>query len=252
MVDRLVVGAGSVVITSGKALPEVQTFQQAWNGSRDLVAGELNALVQENTGDQHFSPQAGSSTERAMNGLVADGIYGANTATALALTLWARLGAWENPNGIPSKILSIPTNPKDWPAVWAGDRAYWTRALSKVSSEAVMPPPEPSPHPADTHQVVTDAESGDVSAVLPGEEVSVGVELPPTAPKKASGKDPSSPLQTFGGDNGEIDFSDDEGSQIVGQTKGRDSSLGWLVLGAGLLLTGGIVAVTVSRKARRK
>lgn len=249
MVDRLATGSGPTVLTTGKSLPEVATFQEAWNGSRDLVGGELDAMVVANTGDKFFSPQKGSSTEKAMKGLVPDGIYGANTATALALTLWARLGTWEEPAGIPAALMQIPTNPKDWPVVWASDRAFWSHALSKLSSEAVLPPPEPAPVPDPADRVVSDADSGDVSAVLPGDSVSVSVPLPPTAPKSPAGPNPQDALTMDGG--GDLDFSDSP-ELVRGQTKGEGSSTTLLVVGAGLLVAGGVVAYTASRKARRR
>lgn len=215
MVRRLATGSGAGAITTSKQVDEVGTFQRLWNTTRDLVVDELDRMVQTNTTDQFFEPTQGSLTYRALrDGLAEDRRYGASTATALLLTLWARSGAWEGANGVPQRLLAIPTDPRHWPVVWAQNQAYWNSLFAAVAADDPLPPPPPAPEPGPLPEPA---------------------QPPPPAP-------PPAPEE-------EMTFDDD---LVLGQNKGQKSNAPLIIGGAALLLVGGGVAYTLKKKGRRR
>lgn len=209
MVNRLSTGSGAGTLTPSMNILEVRVFQTAWNTSRDLVVDELDAIVQANTSGQYFDPAPGSSSVAAVrDGLDDRGQYGPLTATALALTLWARLGTFEAPAGIPSQLFSIPPDPRNWPTVWASNHEFWVAAFTQVIVAEPLPPPIPTPEPEPLPAVIS----------------------PPAPPP---------PPMVF------------EGETVYGQAKGEKSNAPLVIAGLGLLLGGGVIAYTASRKRRR-
>jgi hypothetical protein len=212
MVRRLSTGSGAGTITSGTRLAEVGAFQRSWNTSRDLVVDELDAMVQDHTSDEFYEPSVGSLTHGVIvQGLEEDQKYGPNTAAALMLTLWARSREWEAPHGVPSRLLGIPTDPRQWPTVWASSQGYWTGLFTAVMVADPLPPAPPAPTPAPLPDVIA----------------------PPPPPAPAA-----EPLS----------FDDDT---VYGQTRGSKSNTPVLIGGAALLLAGGVFAYASLKKKRR-